>query len=461
MSDRMKWGGLLLVTLVAAWSCDYATDVELLEIEGTGVLRGSTYLDLNGTGAPDTGDQPLKNVSVVLTAPGSGEVLLDATTDTLGTFVLTAVPVGTYEVGLGPAVLGDSLTPLGPGGSVSLESADTISLSLGAAFPTLTFDEIRAAAPGRRVFALGVALNSRLASTDGTIHLLDTTAVSYLRTTNSSLPTGGVLVGDSLRLLGRTAVDNGQPVLDGGTPIVLQRGLSLPPPADASTGTAATADGGALDAALVRVRKASISDTSTAPNGDFHFWANDGSDSVEVVFKWFRGITSTGVRPDTIVGVNQLTGLLTPYDDGTGAVRWRILPRGGSEVVLEFKNVDIALTTAFDPATATTSDMVEIIVTAQNDAASTYTATSVSVTDTIPSALTFVSSTATSGSYSGTTHVWDIGNLAPGAADTLRISAQVTGGAGTATNRAWLDPLTLEVDSNSGNDSAAADLTIS
>jgi hypothetical protein len=59
--------------------------------------------------------------------------------------------------------------------------------------------------------------------------------------------------------------------------------------------------------------------------------------------------------------------------------------------------------------------------------------------------------------------VWDVGDLAPGAADTLRIRAEVTGGAGVVTNRAWLDPLTLEVETNAGNNSATTNpnLTIS
>jgi len=463
MRHRTKWGALLAAMIVGLVSCDYATDVQLLEISGTGVLFGTAYLDLNGSGAADAGDQPLKNASVQLTTPGSGNVVIAATTDTLGGFVLTGVPVGTYDIGLSSSVLGDSLTAIGAGGSVTVALGDTTSFSIGATFPTLSLAEVRAATPGRRVFALGVALNNRTASTDGTIHILDTTAVSWLRITNSSLPVSSVLVGDSLRLLGRTAVNNGQPVLDAATAYVLQRGLSLPPAVEASVATAASANAGALDAAVVRIRKASISDTSTAPNGDFHFWAHSTMDSVEVVFKWFRGISSSSVRPDTIVGVAQLTGLLTPFDDGIGNVRWQLLPRGGSEVTLEFKTVDVAVTTTFVPTTATTNDTVEIVVTAANVVTSTYAATSVSVTDTVPAALTYLSATATSGTYSNTTHVWDVGDLEPGAAATLRIRAEVTGGAGTVTNRAWLDPLTREVDSSAGNNSATTNpsLTIS
>lgn len=462
MKHGTRWSALLAAVIVGLVSCDYATDVEILEIQGTGVLFGQAYLDLNGTGASDAGDKPLKSASVEVTT-GSGDVVLSATTDTLGVFVLLGVPVGTYDVGLGSGVLGDSLEQLGPGSSITVELGDTTQLSIGAGFPTMTLSEVRALAPGRRVFTHGIALNSRSASTDGTIHLLDTAEVSYLRTTNASLPATNVLTGDSLRILGRTALNNGLPVLDSATPYVLQRGLTLPPTPDVTTAAAATADAGALDAALVRIRAAEMSDTSTAPNGDFHFWANDGSDSVEVVFKWFRSFTPTAIRPDTTLRIREMIGLLTPFDDGTGSIRWRILPRGGSEVILEFKIVDLALTTAFTPTSATANDTVEIMVTARNLQPTTFTATNVSVTDTIPSALTYVSSSATHGSYSTSTNKWTIGDLAPGAADTLRIKAEVTGGPGTVTNRAWLDPLTREVENNSGNNQATTNpnLTIS
>jgi uncharacterized repeat protein (TIGR01451 family) len=261
-------------------------------------------------------------------------------------------------------------------------------------------------------------------------------------------------------MLGRTGIDNGQPVLTSVTPYVLQRGLALPPPVETTTGAAATANSGVLDAALVRIRAAEISDTSTAPNGDFHFWADDGTDSVEVVFKWFRGISTMGIRPDTVVQITQATGLLTPYDDGTGDVRWRLLPRATSEIVLEQKSADVALTMAFDAAQASTSDTVQIRVTAQNLSSSTHTATGVAVTDSIPTGLMFLSATTTGGSYSNLTSVWTVGDLAPGDSDTLRIDVQVTAGPGTVTHTAIFDGLLYEVETNSANDTVSATLTV-
>jgi len=450
----------VFLALLAVGSCDFATDVELLEIGGTGVVRGQAYLDLNGNGTGDAGDQPLSGATVILTTPGTGDVVLNARTDTLGAFSLFGVPVGTYSLGLSPSVLGDSLSALGTGSPVTVTLGDTAVFVIGATYPMLSLEEVRATSAGRRVFTTGVALNARLPSTDGTVHLIDTAAVAWLRATGVSVPTGNIAAGDSVRFLGRTAVDNGQPVLDAVTPIVLQRGLALPPPVEATTGTAATADGGALDAAVLRVRRAEISDTSTAPNGDFHFWVDDGSGALEVVLKWFRGISATPIRPATIVQIDQLGGLLTPFADGTGGVRWRLLPRAASEVIVQNKTADIAVGTSFAPTTAVAADVVEITVTVSNLPASTHTATGVSVTDTIPSALTFLSATATAGSYSEVTGLWDVGDLAPGEADTLRLSVQVTGPPGSVVNRARSNGLVLEVDPNASNDVATANLTV-
>jgi uncharacterized repeat protein (TIGR01451 family) len=452
---------VLLAMSVGLWSCDFATDVSLLEIAGTGVLFGQAYLDVNGSGVADVGDLPIKNASVVLTTAGSGDVVLSATTDTLGAFVLLAVPVGTYSLGLDSAVLSDTLFALPGAASVTVELGDTTSLSIGASYPTLTLQEVRGAAPGRRVFTRGVAMNQRTPGTDGTVHVLDTASVTYLRTTGVSVPAGDIQTGDSLRLLGRTASDNGQPVLTAVTPFVLQRGLSLPPPVEVTTGVARTANAGVLDAALARIRLAEISDTSTAPNGDFHFWAHNGADSVEVVFKWFRGISSAGVRPDTVVRINQASGLLTPFDDGTGMVRWRLFPRAASDVTLEIKAVDLAVTTAFDSAQASAGSTVQITVAVQSLVpASTHTARGVSITDAIPARLTFQSATATRGSYASGTGVWTIGDFAPGRADTLRITAQVTGTPGVTTNTATLNPLVSEAEVNTGNNSQSANLTV-
>ncbi len=446
-----RWPLVVALLASGAWACMTVTDVELLEISGTGVIFGQAFLDQNGSGVADVGDVPLRSALVQLVTQGTSTVVDQATTDTLGIFVLTDVPVGSYQLRLGPATLGDSLTALGTGGNVTVEQGDTTAFSLGASYPTLTLAEALAAAPGRRIFTSGIVLNPRQPNGDGLVFFKG--PAGYLRGTNVDRAT--LTPGDSVRLLGRTVVSQGRPALDAVTPFVLVSQAQFPIPVEVTAAAARTASGGALDAALVRIRDADIKDTSTVAN-DFRFWAHSGGDSVEVVLRSFLTISPTpAIRPDTIVGIGQATGLLSPvFDVGSGSVRWRLLVRSAGEISTFNKSADVALTTSFDTLAASAGDTVEIRVTVRN-VAGPQTATGVEVSDTIPAALTFLSSTATKGTYDSATRLWSVGSLAPGApADTLRIRATVTGAPGNVTNTARLRPLRREVETNPGNNVA-------
>src|SRR5690606_19750791 len=53
-------------------------------------------------------------------------------------------------------------------------------------------------------------------------------------------------------------------------------------------------------------------------------------------------------------------------------------------------------------------------------------ATGVQVTDLLPDGYTFISSTATAGSYNGATGLWVVGSVATGSFETLQLTATVT-----------------------------------
>lgn len=445
-----RWPAAVALVAAGAWSCMTVTDVELLQISGTGVIFGQAFLDQNGNGVTDAGDAPLPGALLELVLSGTQTVVDLEETDTLGFFVLPHVPLGAYELRLSAAALGDSLVALATGGDVTVELGDTTSLSLGASFPTLTLAEALAAAPGRRVFTAGIVLNSRPFNGDGLVFFKGPTG--YLRGTNVDRVT--LTAGDSVRLLGRTMVSQGRPALDAVTPFVLVSLAQFPIPVEVSATAARQASGGALDAALVRIRDADITDTSTVAN-DFRFWARNGGDSVEVVLRSFLTINpNPAIRPDTVVAISQATGLLSPVVDGLGNVRWRLLVRSASEIATFNKSADVAVTASFDTIAASAGDTVEIRVTVRN-ITGPQTATGVEVSDTLPTALTFLSSTATRGSYDQATRLWSVGNLAPGAAaDTLHIRATVTGPPGNVGNTARLRPLRREVDPNPGNNVA-------
>jgi uncharacterized repeat protein (TIGR01451 family) len=445
-----RWRVMAALVASSAWACMDVTDVELLEISGTGVIAGQAFLDQNGTGAADAGDVPLRSASVDLVVQGTQTVVDTETTDSLGVFVMQGVPVGTYEVRLASTVLGDSLEALVVG-DVTIELGDTTVIGLGATYPTFSLEQALAAPAGTRLFTAGVVLNPRQFNGDGLVFFKGATA--YLRGTN--VDRVNIAPGDSVRLLGRRVVSQGRPALDAVTPFLLVPLAQFPIPVQVTTAQAGQANAGALDAALVRIQNADISDTSTVAN-DFYFWAHNGGDSVEVVLRRsFLTINpNPPIRPDTVVAISEATGLLSPFDDGSGNVRWRLLVRSASEIATLTKAADVAVTTSFDTVAASAGDTVEIRVTVRN-VAGPQAATGVLVSDTVPAALTFLSSTATRGTYDPATRLWTVGNLTAGAvADTLRIQATVTGAPGAVTNTARLRPLQREVETNATNNTS-------
>lgn len=455
---RSRWPAAVALLVASLWACTSAADIVLLEISGSGVLRGQVFLDLDSDGSFSAGDRPLSGAGVTLLASGTSGVVDLTTADSVGRFALFDIPLGSYRVSLDSSVIGDSLITLGSADSVTIALGDTIQLDLGVTFEELSLDSALLAPIGRRIFTSGIALNGQGNFSDGQVHFKG--ASSFLRALR--VERGALSVGDSVRLLGRVVADNGRPALDEVTFQVLIAGAELVTPEQVSTAVAATANDDTLDAALARFRNAEITDTSTTPAGHFRFWADDGSDSVEVVIRDFLlpNINTSFFRPDTVVRIAQATGLLSPIDLGGGSVRWRLLPRSGGDLALETKTADIAVTTAFDVGQASVGDTVQMIVAVTNGGP--LTATTVQVSDTIPTGVSFLSATTTVGSYDDGTGVWNLGSLQAGAVDTLRVSAEVTvTGPATVTNIARSLGLVLEVDPASNNNSATAGLTIS
>ncbi|MBW4679707.1 MAG: DUF11 domain-containing protein [Microcoleus vaginatus WJT46-NPBG5] len=92
-------------------------------------------------------------------------------------------------------------------------------------------------------------------------------------------------------------------------------------------------------------------------------------------------------------------------------------------VTVPQQQADLAVTKTVDNPNPTVGQNINYTVTLTNTGPST--ATNVAITDQIPAGLTFISATATQGTYDNTTGLWTVGNLANGAAVTLTISATV------------------------------------
>lgn len=446
----------MLACAFYAWGCSDATQVQLLEIPGSGNVTGVAFLDLDFTGTFTDGDEPMVRVLVELVTGSPSAVSDTATTDSTGFFRIGEIPAGDYRIRFPSGVVGDTLEAVGADSTFSIAAGETASVLIAATYPTVTLPEALAAPAGRMLFTSGIALNARVPfDSTGRVHLIEgSTALRAL-----GVERAGISTGDSVRFLGRTAVDNGRPALSDVRSLVLVSSAAVVTPVDVSTAVAATAQDTALDAALVRVQAAEISDTMTTAGGNFHFWLDDGSDSVEVVVRDFLGVDHSAIRTDTTVRVARLTGLLSPVEDGGGAITWRILPRSGSDILLETKLADLSVSMTADTTRASFGDTIAFTVVVANNGP--LTATGVSVVDSIPDQTTFLSSTESRGSYDSAAGLWSVGDLLSGGADTLELRVEVADTTpGQFLHTAFAGGLVFQVDPNGSNDGQSILITI-
>ena len=124
----------------------------------------------------------------------------------------------------------------------------------------------------------------------------------------------------------------------------------------------------------------------------------------------------------------------------------------------EFEH-DLVVTKTVDNATPNEGDTINYTVTLTNNGPTD--GTGVEITDVLPSGLTYVSDTATQGSYDSATGVWVVGSLADGVNATLAITATVDGGTGgtVITNTAQITAAD-QFDPDSTNDSDSVDITV-
>jgi hypothetical protein len=115
-------------------------------------------------------------------------------------------------------------------------------------------------------------------------------------------------------------MENGQAIILGivGLPVAIR----------VTTAEAASANGGLLDAELVRIVDGTIADDTTTVNGDYQFTVDDGSGPVLVILDQDAGLTRTPYVPGVVIDA---TGVLVP--DGAGA--WVLKPRNNSDLVVK------------------------------------------------------------------------------------------------------------------------------
>ncbi len=305
-------------------ACLDTSEDRVLSISETGIVQGLVYLDANGNRSLDASDPGLPAVGVRLLVRGTPDTIARAATTTDGVFRLDRVAVGVYDLAVDPSSLGDSVQVVGViPDPIDVAPNDSVTVAVAVSFAKLSVSEARALAIGEKVFVEGIAISGRGIFGDSTLHLADETAA--IRATRVRRFT--VLPGDSVRLLATRNERSGQPTLDDAQPFLLAIAV-VPPPEETEAATAADADGGRLDAALVRVLDATITDTLTNA-GDFILTVTDGSGSLDVLLDKDVAFADLGpFLPDSVIDA---TGVLVP--SGTGD--WVLKPRSDADLRLK------------------------------------------------------------------------------------------------------------------------------
>jgi hypothetical protein len=314
----------VLAATVAGIACQNSGEGRVLGIDATGAVVGVVFFDRNGNRVLDGADTILSNLPVRLVAAGTHDTTARANSGASGTFAMLGVPVGTYNVAVDTVLAGDSIRVTRIDTSVvTLRPRDTLTVRIAVSFPQLSIPEFRALVPGKKAFVVGVALNPRGVFGDTTFNLADPNTA--IRLTN--VRTAIVGTGDSVRVLGGRSSRDGQPVLDRATIFPLATDAVVPLH-ELNSATAATAQGGALDAALVRVMNARIMDTASL--GDARqLHVDDTSGLLEVRLDTLVGFRGSALAGDTVGARFDFVGLLVP----TGSGGWRLRPRTTSDLV--------------------------------------------------------------------------------------------------------------------------------
>ncbi|HEU5219007.1 MAG TPA: hypothetical protein VFU23_10120, partial [Gemmatimonadales bacterium] len=271
-------GGLAVV----AAGCGNAGSDLGLNPPATNAITAQVYLDRDGSHTPTPADTLFPGARVSLRPLGGGTAIQTVTSLVGGVARFNGVPLGEYTITVDQASIGDSISVAAIDSShvkVALADTNTIVLvRLG--FPEVSIRQARLLPIGRRVFIRGVILAGVQSFRDTTSYIADTSG--QIRLTRVSLRSGtGNNPGDSVSVLGVSSSRAGQPTLDNA--LISKFGQRTPPvPLAISTATAANASGGLLDAGLVIITGAIISDTSTiAP--DFRVVGSDNSGPVTVI----------------------------------------------------------------------------------------------------------------------------------------------------------------------------------
>lgn len=321
--------GLLLAALfTAAGGCGNAGDEFGINLPPAPGIAAQLFVDRDFNEVFSQRDTILAGVRVfLLVAGGQGDTIAVDTTDVNGQVAYINLAPGPYTLSVDSVgSLGDSLFTFLTPASVQVVLSGPVPLfAIRLGFPTDDVPGVRGSAVGRRVVTSGIVLSGPQFFSDTSAFLRDDGGA--IRLTSATVLIGNfVTPGDSVRVLGTVAVRNGQPVLDAAEIVLLIPGINAAIVDTITTAAAATAQGGALDADLVRIQAAGVTDSASV-GGDYTITVDDGSGPVIVVVDSVLALNPTAVVPGDSLRVN---GVLVP----TGTGSWVLKPRITSDLTV-------------------------------------------------------------------------------------------------------------------------------
>lgn len=315
---RAAAAALGLVPFVASCDRDPAFGPESRAEGSVSATAYYEYDSVSGFGGPD---RPATGLRFQVLLPGSGTAVAQGVADGEGRIVLGRVPVGTYDLRVDPAFLGDTLLVVRIDTTrVTLQPDQEFSISVAVTPPTYSLDELRQLPEGRRGWFTGMALNGRGSSIEGAVHVLEEGAGAiraiFLAATSGS-------PGDSVRVLGRVSGTGVQRVLEESRLLVVAQSVRPILPLEVGFAEARSAGGGELAARFVVIRSGEVIDVATTPFVGQRVTVSNGTQPIDVFLPFANGFGApVEVGSDAV----SVAGLLIPDPANPGS--WRIVPRG-------------------------------------------------------------------------------------------------------------------------------------
>lgn len=258
------------------------------------------------------------NILSASTTPGGHRLLtISDGSGSLDVLIAASTRIDTSQLVAG-AFLTEATGVLVPVNANTWQLRPRFDADLQTTFPTVTIAEARGLQAGQTVYVEATALNALVAFSDRSVHLRDATGT--IRAINVPV-TPNLTAGTRVRLLGTITFQQGQPVLGSVSEVVTGEFVGAPAPVQVSVSAAASANGGALDAQLVRVAGVTVTTVGDTIR------VSGGGGTLGVVIDPSTGI---GTGQFTVGRTFDLTGVLVPASGGT---EWILKPRSPADVV--------------------------------------------------------------------------------------------------------------------------------